>query len=296
MKSFIRLVMIVALSLGAIGCSKVPAGNVGVIVHLLGGSKGVDSEEVGVGRYWLGFNDELFLFPTFTQNYTWAFVKGNDESITFQTKEGLNVNADIGISYHVDPTKVTTVFQKYRKGIDEISDVYLRNMVRDALVKAASTQDVETVYGQGKTELLSVVEDNVRKEVEPIGIIVEHIYWVGTLRLPETVVENINRKINATQMAMTRENEIQQTKAEAQKAIEEAHGKAESQLAVARAEAESVRIRGEAEADAIKAKSQALNASPQLVQYEIAQKWDGTLPTYTMGSGSIPMLNLPNKQ
>jgi regulator of protease activity HflC (stomatin/prohibitin superfamily) len=259
---------------------------------MLGGSKGVDAEEVGVGRYWLSWNDELFLFPTYTQNDTWS---GEKESITFQTKEGLNVNADIGISYHIDPSKVTTVFQKYRKGIDEISEVYLRNMVRDALVKAASTQDVETVYGQGKTELLANVEENVRKEVEPIGIIIEHIYWVGTLKLPDTVVENINAKINATQRAMTRENEIQQTKAEAQKQIEAAKGEAESKLAVARAEAESVKIRGEAEASAIKAKSDALNASPQLVQYEIAKNWDGKLPVTTMGSSSIPMLNIPGK-
>jgi regulator of protease activity HflC (stomatin/prohibitin superfamily) len=273
-------------------CTTVPAGQVGVVVHMLGGSKGVDAEEVGVGRYWLSWNDELFLFPTYTQNDTWS---GEKESITFQTKEGLNVNADIGISYHIDPSKVTTVFQKYRKGIDEISEVYLRNMVRDALVKAASTQDVETVYGQGKTELLANVEENVRKEVEPIGIIIEHIYWVGTLKLPDTVVENINAKINATQRAMTRENEIQQTKAEAQKQIEAAKGEAESKLAVARAEAESVKIRGEAEASAIKAKSDALNASPQLVQYEIAKNWDGKLPVTTMGSSSIPMLNIPGK-
>jgi regulator of protease activity HflC (stomatin/prohibitin superfamily) len=273
-------------------CTTVPAGQVGVIVHLLGSSKGVDAEEVGVGRYWLGWNDELYLFPTFTQNDTWK----DKESITFQTKEGLNVNADIGISYHIDPTKVAMVFQKYRKGVNEISDIYLHNMVRDALNKASSTQDVESVYGQGKAELLETAENTVKKEVESIGIVIEHIYWASPLHLPDSVTENINRKINATQMAMTRENEIQQTKAEAQKAIEEARGKAESRLTEARAEAEAVRVQGEAEADAIQAKSKALNASPQLVQYEIAQKWDGSLPEYTMGSGSIPMLNLPSKQ
>lgn len=293
-KSMIFWSVVMFLGLfGISSCTKVPAGNVGIIVHMLGGSKGVDAEEVGVGRYFLGINDDLFLFPTYTQNYTWS---GEKESITFQTKEGLNVNADVGISYHIDPSKVSLVFQKYRKGINEITDIYLRNMVRDALVKAASTQDVETVYGQGKTELLSTVENSVRKEVEGIGIVIEHLYWVGTLHLPQTVVENINAKINATQKAMTRENEIQQTKAEAQKAIEEANGIAQSKLAVAKADAESIRIRGEAEADAIKAKSNALNTSPQLVQYEIAQRWDGKLPEYTMGSSSIPMLNLPAKQ
>lgn len=271
------------------GCSTVPAGNVGVIVHLLGGSKGVDSEEVGVGRYWLGINDEMYLFPTFTQNDTW---EGEKEAISFQTREGLNVTADIGISYHIDPDKVTTVFQKYRKGISEISDIYLRNIVRDALVKASSTQEVETVYGQGKTALLEKVEETVRKDVEPIGIVIEHIYWVGTLRLPPTVVAAIDAKIGATQKAAQRENEIQQTKAEAQKAIEQAKGEAESTLAVARASAEAVKIQGEAEASAIEAKSKALNQNPQLVQYEIAQKWNGALPTTTFGASSVPMLQL----
>lgn len=292
-KSFILgAVLFVLFIFGVRSCTTVPNGYVGVVVHMLGGSKGVDVEERGMGRYFLGINDEMYLFPTFTQTDNW---EGEKESITFQTREGLNVNADIGISYHIDPTKVSVVFQKYRKGIEEISQIYLRNMVRDALVKASSTQDVETVYGQGKTELLTKVEENVKKEVEPIGIIIEHIYWVGTLHLPKTVVENIDRKINATQMAMTRENEIQQTKAEAQKAIEEANGVAQSKLAVARAEAESTRINGEAEASAIEAKSKALNASPQLVQYEIARNWNGVLPTTTMGSGSIPMITLPQK-
>lgn len=290
-QSVVGILLACVLLFGISSCDKVPAGHVGVLVHLLGSEKGVDAEEVPVGRKWVGINEELYLFPTFTQNDTW----NKELSITFQTKEGLNVNTDLGISYHVDPKKVTLVFQKYRKGIEEISHIYLRNMVQDALVRAASVKDVETIYGQGKTELLSEVENVVRSEVGDIGIVVEHIYWVGTLRLPENVVSAINAKIGATQMAAQRENEIQQTRAEAQKAIEAARGEAESKLAVARAEAESVRVRGEAEADAIGAKSRALSSNPNLVQYEIAAKWDGALPTSTMGSGSIPLLNLPTK-
>jgi regulator of protease activity HflC (stomatin/prohibitin superfamily) len=294
MKMF-KVIIGLTVLLSLTACSKVPAGNVGIIVHLLGGAKGVDSEEVGVGRYWLGINDELYLFPTYTQNDTWrdnSANAGKDQSITFQTKEGLNVNADIGISYHIDPKLVSTVFQKYRKGIDEISDVYLRNMIQDAIVKSASTKDVETIYGQGKSELITSVEALVRQEVEPIGIVIEHVYWVGNLRLPQTVVVAINAKIEATQKTAQRENEIQQSKAEAQKQIEAARGEAESKLAVAKAEAEAVKIRGEAEASAIEAKSKALNTNPQLVQYEIARNWNGQLPTTTMGSASIPMLNI----
>lgn len=59
-----------ALMFGTAGCSKVPAGEVGVKVYLLGTDKGVDHEVLGPGRYWIGINQDLYLFPIFTQNYT----------------------------------------------------------------------------------------------------------------------------------------------------------------------------------------------------------------------------------
>ncbi|HGW5898116.1 TPA: SPFH domain-containing protein, partial [Pseudomonas aeruginosa] len=95
------------------GCSKVPAGNVGVIVNLYGSEKGVETREVGTGRYWVGVNEELYLFPTFTQTETW----GGEEAISFQTVEGMKVGGAVGITYSVSPDKVTTLFQKYRAGI-----------------------------------------------------------------------------------------------------------------------------------------------------------------------------------
>jgi Membrane protease subunits, stomatin/prohibitin homologs len=267
-------------------CSKVPAGHVGVKVYLLGGSKGVDAEELGTGRYWIGINEELYLFPTFTQNYTWTknpdASGAEDESISFQTVEGLSVNADIGISYHIQPDKVTEIFQKYRKGIDEITDLYLRNMVRDALVTASSYRSIETVYGAGKADLIAEVEQMVRSQVEPIGIIVEKIYWVGELRLPQNVVDAINAKIQATQMAAQRQNEVAQAKAEADKAVEAARGEAEARLTVAKAEADAIRIKGEA-----------LRQNPGVISLSAIEKWDGKLPVYTSGGDAVPFLQLP---
>ncbi|WP_253948967.1 SPFH domain-containing protein, partial [Pseudomonas aeruginosa] len=121
------------------GCSKVPAGNVGVIVNLYGSEKGVETREVGTGRYWVGVNEELYLFPTFTQTETW----GGEEAISFQTVEGMKVGGAVGITYSVSPDKVTTLFQKYRAGIEEITNKFLRNMVRDAFNDVASKLPVE---------------------------------------------------------------------------------------------------------------------------------------------------------
>jgi hypothetical protein len=47
------------------GCTNVPAGYVGVKVYMPGGPKGVDTEVLGTGRYMIGMNEYLFLFPLF---------------------------------------------------------------------------------------------------------------------------------------------------------------------------------------------------------------------------------------
>ncbi|MGE8519719.1 MAG: SPFH domain-containing protein [Alcaligenes faecalis] len=275
MKLYTRIAMAAAIGLLA-ACSKVPAGHVGVKVHLLGGEKGVDTEELGVGRYWVGWNEDLFLFPTFTQNHTWT----DKERLSFQTVEGLAVSADVGISYHVNPAKVTSVFQKYRKGIDEITDIYLRNMVRDALVKRASSLGIESVYGAGKASLIEQVQADVAGQTGDIGITIEKIYWVGELGLPETVVGSINAKIQATQMAAQRQNEVAQARAEAEKAVAAAKGEAEARLTLATAEADAIRIKGDA-----------LRQNPGVVSLSAIEKWDGKLPVYS--SDTVPFIQIP---
>lgn len=269
---------------GVVEYWSVPAGNVLVVVNKYGSDKGLDNAEVrGPGRYWLTYNQEGHLFPTFTQNYTWtkdcdASGDCTDESISFQTREGLTVNTDVGISYEVKADKAHVVFAKYRRGVDEITDIYLRNMVRDALVQEGSRLAVEAVYGSGKTDLMARVEDQVRMLVADLGIHVENIYWIGEARLPDKVIEALNAKIEATQKAQQRENEIQQTKAEAQKAIEEARGLAES-----------VRLRAEAEAAANDLVSKSL--TPELVRYRALDKWNGELPRIN-GAGAVPFVDV----
>ncbi|UBM27154.1 prohibitin family protein [Pseudomonas sp. p1(2021b)] len=259
------------------GCSKVPAGNVGVIVNLYGSEKGVELKEVGTGRYWVGINEELYLFPTFTQTETWT----GDETITFQTVEGMKVGGDVGITYSVAPDKVTTLFQKYRAGIDEITNKFLRNMVRDAFNDVASKLPVESVYGAGKADLLVAVEQRVRAQVAPIGINLERIYYASDLALPPQVTASLNAKIQATQMAEQRRNEVAQAKAEADKERARAQGEADAKLLIAQADAKAIEVR-----------AQALRANPDVVTLNAVEKWDGKLPTYTGGQAPLPFIGI----
>jgi len=255
-------------------CEKVPAGYVGIKVYLLGTSKGVDSEKLGVGRYFIGVNEDLYLFPTFKQNNVWTKDKNegspNDESITFQTQEGLSINADVGITYQVNPEKVDVVFQKYRKGIDEITDIFLRNRVRDTFNIVSSKYSVESAYGAGKSKLIEEVNSALYEELSAEGIMIERIYLIGDFRLPPSVVKALNSKIEATQAAQQSENELRQALAEAKKTV-----------AAARAEAESLRL-----------KQQAI--SPLLVKMRWIEAWEkgGSQMPKVINGGGGTLLNV----
>lgn len=272
------------MALALTACNQqVPAGYAGIKVYLLGSNKGVDHEVLGPGRYYIGYNEQLFLFPTFTQTYTFTRSpsEGNsdNEEISFQTKEGLSVSSDIGITYHIDPAHVADVFTKYREGIIEITHTFLRNMLRDQFNEIASTLPVESLYGSGKSDLIKRVTIGMQHQTTPIGIVIEEVYVIGSFRLPDAVTNAINAKLTATQLAQQRENEIQTAKAEAEKVRVTAQGAADAVLINARTQATA---------------NQLLTASmtPQLVQYNAIQKWNGEMPNYVAGSGSLPFISI----
>lgn len=274
MKKVLKLAAITTLALAVSSCSKVPAGYRGVIVNLYGSDKGVAEQSVGVGRYYLGLNSELYLFPTFLQNYSWK----DEQAITMQTSEGLSIKTDAGITYSIQPDNVVRVFQKYRLGIDEITNTFLHNMVRDAMNEVASTMTVEQIYGAQKGDFIAKVNEIVKKEGSANGIDIDKIYLVGSFELPESVVGSINSKIQASQNAMKVENEVATAKAEAQKTIVEAEARGQQILINAESQAKANKILAE-------------SLTPEFVQYQSILKWDGKLPKMT-GSNAVPFINI----
>ena len=253
MKSIYKFAMVLALMLTVVGCSRVDPGHVGVRVSNWG-ERGVIPELVQPGKLvWNGPGYQLYQFPTFKQNYVYK----DAEQLSFGTIEGLNVTANVGISYRIQPALATKVFQDYQKGVAEITQVDLRNTLQNALVNAAGKRKIETVYGASKAELIAEVKQVVAASMEKSGIQILDVYWSGNLGLPKDVTTSINAKIQATQMAEQRQNEVAQAEAEAAKAVAEAKGVADSQLLRARAEAEAIQIKGDA-----------LRDNPSLIELE----------------------------
>ena len=127
--SFLIMITVITIS-GCGGCGRVQIGEVGILYNKYGGDKGVQLEEKGPGKYWLSMNEELVVFPTTKQNYTWTSSvnegKPIDESITFQSTEGMSINANVGITYSARRDKVVSIFSTYKKTLEEITDTYIR--------------------------------------------------------------------------------------------------------------------------------------------------------------------------
>lgn len=282
MKKFKNVLLLMLLAVTIASCSRVESGYVGVKVNLLGGNKGVDNEVLGVGRYWIGMNEQLFVFPTYQINYTYTkdVTEGDplNEEFTFQTKEGMLCQIDLGVAMHFNPDKIAKMFQTYHKGETEIRSVVVRNTIRDGLNKIAGSMPVEYVYGEGKGKLIDSLTVMTRSKLCGTGIEIDNVYLIGAIRIPDAVRTALNSKVEATQLAQKAENEVR--RAEANAKIQEA---------TAQGNANSVLINAKAQADA----NRLLNASitDNLVRYKALEVWDGKSPTY-WGGGALPFLNI----
>lgn len=277
---FKKTMLFLALTVLFVSCTKVPAGYVGVKVYLLGKDKGVDNEVLGVGRYYIGFNEELFKYPTYQINYVYTRDENegssSNEEFTFQTKEGMECSMDLGIGMHFNPTQISKMFQTYRKGEEDIRGIVVRNSLRDALNKIAGTMNVEYVYGEGKAKLIDSVQNVVKHALDSTGIIIDKAYLIGSIRIPESVKEALDSKVKMTQEAQKAENQVQKARAEAEIAIAKANGTAQSLLIEAKAQAEANRLLSN-------------SITQTLVNYKAIETWNGELPQ--VSGGATPFIN-----
>lgn len=292
------LVLLVAmLFVACTTVTRIDAAHVGIRVKLAGSNRGVSDIPVVTG--WVFYNplaEQIVQFPTSVQNVVWTASAHEgrtvDESITFSSSEGVNVGADIGMSFHIEPDKAPHLYLRFRENdLMRLADRYVRNAVREAFNSVASKMPVQEIYGSGKTKLIHDVQKDLEQVLEKDGIRIDQLTINGALRLPENVAAAINQAMEATQKAIQAENRVRQVRAEADQAIATARGAAESARERARGEADAllIRARSEAKANTIIR----LSTTPAVLQYRALERWNGRLPA--MNQGPLPMLTFDMK-
>lgn len=279
----IMLIIIFVVGLISQTMYMIKPSEVGIVVNLFGDSQGVVNKELTTGVHFIPPYKNVYKFPTFEQNHQWV----GDNSFQFQTAEGLSVKSEIGITYHLEPTKIHLLFAKYRRGMDEITDLFIRNHLRDAVNNVASKMNIEDLYGEKKELFFQNVYQHLTAELTDLGFIVSKIYMIGKFQVPEIVVEALNKKIEAIQRAQQRENELRETEAQAKKEIAQAEGLGKSMIIAAKARAESMMIEAQANADANALIAKSLTS--EIIKWQSVNKWDGKLP-HVLSGANTPFL------
>jgi len=248
----------------------------------------VDSAEVGIKFNKLSLTDQgkldattvsgfVFYNPIKTDVYTYEtrVRQCNYDPFIVQTKDGSKFNMDPLLNYRILRERAVDVFGKYRKSLDYIEDTYMRTAIYDAYrINANKYTADELIANRAKFEddVKAMLEETLVNE----GFYVEQ--FTSQIDPPKSLIDMIDAKNAAVQAALKAENQVKEAEANAK-------------IEVAKAEGSAKAMKIKADAEAYYNKTIAASLSPMIVQEDWIEKWDGKLPTFTGGNGSIPMLN-----
>jgi regulator of protease activity HflC (stomatin/prohibitin superfamily) len=271
--------LVVVLVLLPTTVTYVNPGYVGIVIHRAGG--GVDKVPLGPGLHMRNpLTTGIEEYPVFMQ--TLILTKSSNEGspandeINVNSKEGQPISLDVSMSFELDQDKAPQLYTTFRRDIQAIQHGYVKQSIRQALQEVIGNEEIAAVIGPKKAEAVNQTQMLLSQRLAQYGIVVKQ-FTINELRAPQAVMDAINQKNVMQQQALTAQNELQKNTFQAQGDSIKAMGHAKAILAEA-----------EAQAKANELLSRSVTAN--LVQYEMAKKWDGKMPQ--VAGGAMPLLQL----
>lgn len=281
MKNLLAVVVLMVVVI-VTGCgTRIGPGHVGIKVDLAGSNRGVENLPLRTG--WVLYNpmsSQVVEYPTFVQTAVWTHdpSEGRDanEELTFTTKDSMVVAIDVNLSYALDPEKIPAFYVKFRSDdLNSFTHGFLRNVSRDCFNETAGKYGVEQVMGDN-APFLGDARKCLQDRVSAIGVKIEQFGIVGAPRPPAAVISAINMKVQATQIALQKQNEVMQAEADAQKRVAQAEGEAAANRAVAQSITPTM-----------------LEWRKLDIQDRWINRWDGKRPSVESGTGNGMMFQIP---
>lgn len=195
-------------------------------------------------------------------------TQADQDSLDAASKDLQKVSITTNVTWHVQPSKVMDVYQQYR-GLKAYNDSVIAPDIRDA-VKATSAKYTVEELVQKRDQFASDAGDLIRAKLEARGAIFEGVAIVNFDPSAE-FTKAIEQKVVAEQDALAAKNKLAQVEYEAQQRVAAANG--------------------EAKAIAIQAQAIQSQGGKEYVNLKWVEKWDGRLPTTSLGS-TTPLVNI----
>ena len=228
----------------------VPAAYVATVYDPLRG--GVQPTELPEGFHFVLPWWKTELWRVQTQEYTMSAIRSEgavigDDSIHCQTNEGLGLNLDVTVLFHIDPKDAHALWQKVGEDYQRVLvRPYARNVIRMVVAKYS----VVDVYGPKRQQIEQEITESMRQAFAEKGIALESVLLRNVEFANPEFAQAITEKQVAEQQIRTEEQNLRRAQIEKQTMIAQAKG-----------EAEAIQRRGET-----------LRQNPEVVQYELVQK------------------------
>lgn len=286
MKRFTKLFALLAtvvLMGSSAACSKVAPGEGGILVATTGDRQNPAKTQVVHGRVWYNpITHDLHTFPTRFQTVQWG--EDGQDSLSFSTgKDNAPIKVAVGFSLSVTRERIPYIYFKHYKGMEDLTNTYVKTAVRGALNAAAASRNAQDVVGSGRTAFQQDVEQRVRRQLGAEGFDFGAFEILGNPSLPANVQRSINLALEATQKAQIAENQLREVRAQAAKQVAEAEGQSQAQLIRTQGEAERRIINARSEAEANRLRSSTL--TDLIIRDRAVAKWDGKFPQTMAGNG-----------
>lgn len=192
-------------------------------------------------------------------------VQKNDVPAEAASKDLQNVKTDVAINWHIDPNKANAVYQR----IGDESQIVYRIMtpaVSEVVKAAVAKKNAEEIVTQ-RTDLKAEIDESITNRLQSYGIMVDDVSLIDVIFSDE-----FSKAIEAKQIA---EQEAKRAEFIALKAEKEA-------------QADVNRAKGQAEAQQLLRST----ITPELLQKQAIEKWDGHFPTVLGGNGALPFIDI----
>lgn len=189
-----------------------------------------------------------------------------------QTVESIQVK----LNYVYDRSELSDIIRTI--GINNVESKLIIPQVNSVLKNAIGGFKAEELV-QGRSALQEEVENELRNSLAKNGITVT-AFNIESIDFEDAFEQAVRLKVEAEQQALRAQNETVLKEEEAKQRV-----------IAAEAEAESQRIAAEAEAYAIELIQKQLQSSPQYIQLQMVEKWNGEWPQ-VMGETVNPFVSL----
>jgi regulator of protease activity HflC (stomatin/prohibitin superfamily) len=153
-------------------------GEVGVRVNRLTGHTATLRE----GWVWdVPVLHDLRLFPLRDQIYRPERSAHASGEAPFQTVEGLSIGVDVAVRYALDPSRVITVSQELPA---DVGRELVEPIVDGVLHRTFAKSTVREIFSTKRAEIQKQIEDELRPELAPDGILVRAVF-LGNVDLPK---------------------------------------------------------------------------------------------------------------